>query len=275
LPIQGTSFAYSFDQINAPTRKQVQYFETLGDRAIWSNGWKAVTRHQKGNPYEKDIWELYQVEKDFAEIHNVAEQYPKKLRELIDLWLAEAERYDILPMADDTLALYAAAVPAPKARYIFFPKMTRLDRLSAPDIYQFNSRWRIELDLPAERTNGVILASGDSGAGYELYLKDGFLIFYYTYVRKDVMTIQSIKRIPAGKQMLELQLQKTTKDSGKILFKLNNVIIGSGELPRMWPIYTPNSGLRCGENQHAPISRDYEPPFVLQGLRKVTIDIEM
>lgn len=275
LPIQGVSFAYAFDQPKMATRKEVQYFETLGDRAIWVNGWKAVTRHQKGDPFEKDVWELYHVEKDFAEIRNLADSEPEKLKELIAIWFEEAERYDILPMADDTMGLYVAAVPPPKARHVFYPKMTRLDRLSAPDIYQFDSNWRIEADLPNDRANGVILASGDSGAGYELYLKDGFLILNYTYVRKDMTVIKSNQQIPKGKHVLGLTLEKTGDDTGKVTFFLNQKKIGEGELPRMWAIYVPNSGLRCGENQHSPISRDYEPPFVLEGLKKVIIDTKI
>ena len=73
LPLQGLSFAYAFDNPNQKTRKRIQYFETLGDRAIWADGWKAVTKHQKGDPFEKDIWELYHVENDFSEIRNLAE----------------------------------------------------------------------------------------------------------------------------------------------------------------------------------------------------------
>lgn len=275
LPIQGTSFAYAFDQKDMPTRKQVQYFETLGDRAIWVNGWKAVTRHQKGDPFEQDIWELYRVEKDFAEIHNLAEAEPEKLKALIAIWFEEAKRYDILPMADDTLALYAAAVPAPRARHIFYPKMTRLDRLSAPDIYQFDSRWSILVDFPADNASGVILASGDSGAGYELYMQDGLLVLNYTYVRKDATVIQSNQKIPAGEHLLSVRLEKTSESSAKVEFYLEDKKIGEGELPRMWPIYTPNSGLRCGENRHAPISRAYQPPFVLEGLKKVVVNVAM
>ncbi|MDC3253385.1 arylsulfatase [bacterium] len=275
LPIQGTSFAYAFDQPEMPTRKEVQYFETLGDRAIWVNGWKAVTRHKQGDPFENDIWELYHVEKDFAEINNLAEAEPDKLKELITIWFEEAERYDILPMADDTFRLYREAVPARKARHVFYPKMTRLDRLSAPDIFQFNSRWKVELDLSDSKANGVILASGDSGAGYELYLKDGYLIFHYTYVRKDFSIFKSSQRIPKGENILNLVLEKTGETSGKMSFFLKDEKIGEMELPRMWEIFSPNSGLRCGENQHSPISRDYKPPFILKGLKKVTIDCEM
>ena len=141
LPIQGTSFAYAFDEIESLTRKKIQYFETLGDRAIWNEGWKAVAKHKKGVPFENDIWELYHIEEDFSEINNLADTHPDKLASLINLWFEEAERYDILPMADNTMELYQKAVPAPREKYIFYPGMTRLDRLSAPDIYQWNSRW--------------------------------------------------------------------------------------------------------------------------------------
>jgi arylsulfatase A-like enzyme len=275
LPVQGTSFAYAFDDPLQSTRKKVQYFETLGDRAIWANGWKAVTRHKKGDPFEKDIWELYHVAEDFSEVNDLAEAEPEKLKDLIKLWFEEAERYDILPMDDDTLKLYAAAVPQPKARHVFFPGMTRLDRLSAPDICQFNSRWKAAINFSDERANGVILASGDSGAGYELYMKDGYLILSYVYVRKEETKIKATRRIPSGEQLLYIEMEKKGKDGATVRFMLNDELIGSGELPKMWPIYTPNSGLRCGENRHAPISRDYEPPFVLNGLKKLVVDVDL
>ena len=275
LPIQGTSFAYAFDHPEMPTRKDVQYFETMGDRAIWAHGWKAVTRHQKGDPFEKDIWELYHIENDFSEIHDLAKAEPEKLKELIAIWYSEAERYDILPMADNSLELYAAAVPIPRARHIFYPSMTRLDRLSAPDIYHYNSQWKVEVDFETDRANGVILASGDSGAGYELYMKDGYLVFNYTYVRKDITIIKSNRRIPSGKHILNLTLIKESENSGSLNIFLKNEKIASGTLPKMWQIYSPNSGLRCGENRHSPISRDYQPPYILEGLKKVTIDVSL
>jgi len=275
LPIQGMSFAYIFDNPKLPTRKTVQYFETLGDRAIWVKGWKAVTRHQQGDPFEDDIWELYHVEKDFAEINDLAREEPQRLKDLIEIWYQEAERYDILPMDDDTLRLYAEAVPRPRASYLFYPKMTRLDRLSAPDIYSYNSQWKASVEFTSKNTNGVILASGDSGAGFEWYLKEGVMTFCYVYTRMDITVISAEKTIPAGKHVLGLKVSKTGEDSGQITFTLNDDIIGGGELPKIWPIYTPNSGLRCGENRHAPISRAYQPPFELLGLQKVVVNVEI
>ena len=272
LPIQGHSFAHTVDNPAAETRKRIQYFETLGDRAIWADGWKAVAKHQAGDPFEKDQWELYQLSNDFSETNDLAKTQPEKLKHLINMWFLEAERYDILPMDDDTLKLYAAAVPKPRARYYFYPGMTRLDRLSAPDIFNYDSDWTIDLEVGSTRENGVILASGDSGAGYELYLLDGFLTLTYVYVRKDHVSVRSKMRIPPGKHRLGVHINKIAARAASVKFLLDDKTIATGELPRMWEIYTPNSGLRCGENRHAPISRNYTPPFVLEGLEQVRID---
>tara|TARA_B110000240_G_C13506449_1_gene456530 strand:- start:1023 stop:3320 length:2298 start_codon:yes stop_codon:yes gene_type:complete len=275
LPLQGLSFAYTFDNPNQKTRKQIQYFETLGDRAIWVNGWKAVSKHQNGDPYKKDIWELYHVEKDFSEINDLTEKEPKKLKELIDIWYKEAERYNILPMADDTMGLYIKAVPKPKARYLFFPCSTRLDRLSGPDIYNFNSKLRAELNTETNNSNGVILSSGDSGAGYELYIINGYLHFTYIYTRTQVTKLKSKVKVPAGKHLIGFDLNKGLNKDKILNLILDNQIIGSVKLSEMWGIHVPNSGLRCGENRHAPISRDYTPPFILKGLKKVVVDLNL
>ncbi|MEO9803134.1 MAG: arylsulfatase [Reichenbachiella sp.] len=274
LPIQGLSFAYALENPEQKTRKQIQYFETLGDRAIWAGGWKAVTKHQKGDSFEKDVWELYHIENDFAEINNLADQQPEKLKELINLWFQEAEKYNILPMADDAMGLYIKTVPQPKARYLFFRGSTRLDRLSAPDIYNFNSKLRAEVEV-GTNANGVILASGDSGAGYELYIRDSHLCFTYVYTRTQVARVQSKIKIPAGKHLLGFDINKGIDGEKTLNLMLNDKETGSLKLSDMWEIYVPNSGIRCGENRHAPISRDYKPPFVLDGLKKVVVDLNI
>jgi arylsulfatase len=275
LPIQGVSFAYVLDSIDAPTRKKVQYFETLGDRAIWNEGWKAVSKHKKGEPFENDIWELYHVGEDFSETENLADRHPDKLKSLIGLWFEEAERYDILPMADNTMELYQKAVPPPRAKYLFYPGMTRLDRLSAPDIYQWNSRWNAEVDVNAQNEIGVIVASGDSGAGYEWFISDGYVYFHYVYTRRDVTTIKSNVRLSTGKRKLALEINKISGTKDEVKLFVDDELIGQGTLNEMWAIYVPNSGMRCGENQHAPISRLYSPPAKLQGLKRVTINVLM
>ncbi|MCP5035010.1 MAG: arylsulfatase, partial [Actinomycetia bacterium] len=93
LPVAGTSMTYSFDSADAPSAKQAQYFEMFGHRGIWADGWKAVTWHRRGKPFDEDTWELYHLDDDFSECNNLAEGHPEKLAELIELWWSEAERH--------------------------------------------------------------------------------------------------------------------------------------------------------------------------------------
>lgn len=276
LPIQGTSFAYTFDKPDAPTTKRVQYFETLGDRAIWADGWKAVSRHTAGDDYEDDRWELFHAAEDFSESKNLADEYPERLKELKALWLEEAKRYDVLPLEDDTLSLYQASVPPPRATYVFFPGMTRLDRLSAPDIFTWNSVFRAEVELSSDKASGVILAAGDSSCGYEWYLKEGVMQFAYVFTRNAVYSGSASESLPSGQHLLTLRIEKTSEDAGVARLGVGDSTWTEIELPKMWPIYAANAGIRCGENQHAPVSRDYEPPFEFEGtLKRVIVDVAM
>jgi len=276
LPIQGTSLAYSFDNPNAPTNKTVQYFETAGDRAIWVDGWKAVTRHVAGDDYESDVWELYHTDRDFSEVQDMAASEPQLLARLVELWHREARRDNVLPMEDDLLKLYEDVVPKPRQRYTFYPGMTRLDRLSAPDIYTYNGKLNADVVLRNNRAQGVVLASGDSGAGYELFMQDGYLVFVYVYTRFKHYTLRSPERIGSGKSVLGLQFTRTGDNSAEVRMLVDGARVASIQLPKMWQVFAPNSGIRCGENRHAPISREYAPPFVFdQKLERVVVELDL
>jgi arylsulfatase len=276
LPIQGTSFAYSFDKPTAPTQKKIQYFETAGDRAIWVDGWKAVTKHVAGDNFENDEWELYRTEADFSEINDLAASNPQLLSRLVELWHREAKRDNVLPMEDDLLRLYEEVVPKPRRRYTFYPGMTRLDRLSAPDIRSYSSKLSAEVELRSNRAQGVILASGDSGAGYELFMQDGYLVFVYVYTRFKRYTLRSPKRIKSGRSALGLRFSKTGESSADVAMLINDARVATIQLPKMWQVFAPNSGVRCGENRHAPISREYDAPFVFdQKLDRVVVELDL
>lgn len=276
LPIQGTSFAYALTDPHAPTNKRVQYFETAGDRAIWVDGWKAVTRHAAGTGFESDEWELYDTERDFSETENLAPAHPEILALLVKLWHREARRDNVLPMEDDLFRLYREAVPAPRSRYTFYPGMDRIDRLSAPDIRNFDSSMLAEVTIRDRPANGVLLASGDSGAGYEWFMRDGYLTFVYVYTRFERYRLVSPARVRPGISRLSLTFTKTGAESATVAMRIGDEKVASTELPRMWQIFSPNSGIRCGENRHAPISREYEGPFRFdQQLKRVVVTLAL
>ncbi|MEL7185336.1 MAG: arylsulfatase [Pseudomonadota bacterium] len=276
LPLQGTSFAYTFDDPEAATRKTVQYYETMGDRAIWQNGWKAVARHTPGADFADDEWQLFHAANDFSEIENLADVHPARLAGLVKLWHEEAERYDVLPMADNALQLYENAVPLPRATYVFYPGMTRLDRLSAPDIYAYDTDMLADIEVGSGTVSGVLLASGDSGGGYEWFVRDNKVVFVYVYTRNEIYRVAGNLNLNEGRHTLGLRVRKTGESSAQVVLTANDSSVAELTLPNMWPIYAPNSGVRCGENRHAPISRDYEPPFTFRtALKRIVVDVDV
>lgn len=276
LPMQGTSFAHALDHATAETNKTVQYFETAGDRAVWADGWKAVTKHAPGSNYDSEPWSLYHTATDFAELNDRAEEQPERLAMLKALWLAEARRDGVLPMADDLFDLYTKVVPPPRSIYRFYPRMDRLDRLSAPPIEQYPARLRADVELNGRRDNGVVLASGDSGAGYELYLKDGYLHFDYVFARREIYRGRSKRRLAASVTSLGFDLAHRSDGTHLLALSADEQTVGELVLPKMWQVYSPNSGIRCGENTQSPIGRAYRPPFTFSGtLQRVTITLNL
>ncbi len=109
-PVEGTSLVYSFEDPDAPEQKGSQYFEMLGHRGIWHDGWKAVTWHRQGTPFEADEWELYHLDKDFNEVHDLSTEQPEKLQEMVRRWWADAGANKVLPL-NDTNARFISRNP--------------------------------------------------------------------------------------------------------------------------------------------------------------------
>lgn len=260
-PLDGQSFAYTLDHPDVASIKDVQHYETAGDRALWVDGWKAATLHQKGDAFKDDVWALYHTAEDFSEFTNLAEQEPERLKRMIALWEREAAANNVLPIDDDLDGLYAKVAPKPRPEYKFYPGQTRLNRLTAPDFYRYNFNLEAHVFLGAKPANGVVLASGDSAAGYELFMRDGYLEFVYVYTRGNIQRVKSKVKITAGNHVLELRGTVTGKGAGRIDMLVDGKTVGQLNLPKMWKVEALNAGIRCGENQGAPISFDYKHPF--------------
>ena len=131
MPVHGKSLAYSFEDPDAPSNKGVQYFEMWGHRAIWMDGWKAVTRHFRGVEFDEDKWELFNLEEDFSELNDLSEQEPERLQKMIDRWWIEAGRYNVLPL-DDRLPRLGAPSSKPGSPHegLHYPPTTHRSRTS-------------------------------------------------------------------------------------------------------------------------------------------------
>lgn len=275
-PLDGISLAYSFDHPKAATIKETQHYETAGDRAIWHKGWKAVTLHQKNDAFDDDVWALYHAKEDFSEIHNLAAKETNRLETLKALWGREAAANSVLPLDDDLDGLYAKVAPKPRPRYVFFPDRTRLNRLSAPDIYRYNFDVAAHVTLGTASANGVLLASGDSAAGYELFMKNGYLHFVYVFTREQITLLVSRSPVLTGKHVIGLRGRSTGVGSSAVDLIVDGQVVNSAVLSEMWKVEALNAGVRCGENRGAPISFRYVGSNKFdQKLSRVVVTLEL
>jgi len=275
VPIQGVSMAYSFREAAAPTRRQAQVYELLGDRAIWHQGWKAVAKHVKGVEFDQDRWELYHLDRDFSECHDLAAQHPEKLREMIERWWVDAAANNVLPLDDREFERAAANVAARARRtYTYFPRMARIDRLNAPDITDRSYRITAEVEIPASGAEGVLLTAGSRFAGYVLYLKDGWLVYEYAYSETLRHTIRSAVQVPEGRRALGFTFVKTGPRQGRGTLLIDDQPVGSIVLPRTWPVIATTGGVHCGRDGGLPVTDAYTPPFPFTGaLHRVRVEL--
>jgi arylsulfatase A-like enzyme len=276
LPVQGVSMLYTFDDGRAPTRKETQHYEILGDRAIWHRGWKAVARHEAGTAFEQDRWELYHLDQDFAECRDLADQHPERLRDLVARWWAEAEAHNVLPLDDREYERVAADIAARRrTRYVYYPGMARIDRLSAPDVSDRSYRILAEVEIPAAGAEGVLLAAGSRFGGYVLYVQDGRLLYEYVYSRDRRQVIRSDRRLPTGRRLtLRYEFQKTGPRRGRGSLFIDQDLVGTVEIPRTWPLYATTGGLFCGRDGGTRVGEGYRGPFPFTGsIHRVIVEL--
>ncbi|MBK9178678.1 MAG: arylsulfatase [Acidimicrobiales bacterium] len=265
-PIHGVSLAYTWDEPDAPSRKGVQYFEQLGHRGIWLDGWKAVTRHMAGTPYEDDAWELYHLDEDFSELHDLAAERPDKLRELVDAWWVEAGRNGVLPLDDRTIELFAGpprpGTPHVSGRYRYLPPLSHLPADVAPRLG--GRSWRLDVRLErAAGDDGVLVAHGSHGVGYVLYVADGAARFEYNAL--GIRTkVAAPAMLPEGEAVVSVRVVRE-ESAATLELIVDGAVVASASTPRVVRMLG-SGGLDIGRNGRSPISDDYDAPFAFTGL---------
>jgi arylsulfatase len=274
LPMHGTSMAYTFDEPYAATRKQTQYFELLGDRAIWHQGWKAVALHTAGKPEKDDPWELYHLDRDFSECEDLSRKHPEKLEELVRRWWVEAEKYNVLPLDDRGWQRAEERMRMEfTSRYELYPGASRMDRLICPDVTDRSYRILASLDHDAG-DQGVLLAWGSRFGGLVLYIKEGRLVYEYVYSESVRHVMRSKDPLPSGPIEAGVHFVRTGKRCGIVSMIVSGDVVASLELPATWPTYGTTAGLYCGADHGSPVSREYTAPFRFLGkLHKVIIEL--
>jgi arylsulfatase len=278
IPIAGVSMTYTFNDGLAPTRKKTQYFEMIGHRAIWHEGWTAVTAHNRGTPFEEDKWELYNTAEDFSAVHNLAGNHPEKLKALQQVWQREAEKYGVLPLDDRTIQLWFPRIPeSPQSRtmFTFYPGMDHWNPGAAPDTR--GKSWTItaEVERKDKNSEGVIAAFGSLRSGYVFYIKNNRLVFEYNFIGK-LTKIESSEELPLGAATLRFEFQKGAGLQGTGILYINDRKVGEAVIPRTLPFLISWEGFDVGRDSLSPVSDSYSDKgeFAFSGmLRKVVLEI--
>jgi arylsulfatase len=265
-PIEGVSLRYTFDAPQATTRKGSQYYEMLGHRAIWADGWKAVTMHERGTPFEDDHWALYHTDTDFSECHDVSAEHPERLRQLVDRWWVDAGRYNVLPLDDrsgaELMIIRRPGSTPPGNRQRFWPATPHLERSKTPDIR--NRSFEITAAVTRESgDDGVLVASGARTGGYALFIQDGYLVFVYN--RLGIMyQVRSTVEVGTGGVTVGVRYAKSGEHQGTATLVVDGADVGSGEVETL-PYRQTLYGMDIGRDLGPTVSDAYDGPFVFSG----------
>jgi arylsulfatase A-like enzyme len=246
-PIEGVSLAYTFDRENADAKSThtTQYFEMLGNRAIYRDGWMACCRHGRlpwhtsGTvDFAEDRWELYNIEDDFSQAHDLAQEYPERLRDLQDLFLVEAARHDVLPL-DDRFVERMDVTLRPgffsgRGQVSFPGRFVRLPEGSAPRMNNVDHTVTVFATVPDAGAEGVLVCMGGDWAGWSLFVEDQRLHYHYNW--HDLARYHVVSQAPLPRGALEIRLEFRCDDlltrGGPATVRLfcNGRLVGEGRI---------------------------------------------
>lgn len=293
-PVEGVSLAYTFDakHADAPSHRTTQYFEMFANRALYHEGWMASCRHGRlpwvslgGADFDADRWELYDLRRDFSQSQDLAAQHPKKLRELQDLFMVEAAKYDVLPL-DDRFVERADVSLRPswfygRKRVTFYEGMTYLPEGSAPKTHNVSYTLTAGVDIPEDGAEGVIICLGGDVGGWTLYMDKQRLVYHYNFfdiVRSEVV---SSEQVPTGRVELSLVFtNESTTLGGPASARLfiNGRDVGGLRLERQTRARFSTECMDVGMDHRAPVSPKYRDrlPFRFTGrIEYVTFDFDL
>lgn len=302
--IEGVSFAHSFDKAEADSKRQTQYFEMMGHRSIYHNGWRAVCpwpgpsfteagaffgapiSAEKLTELDANAWELYHVAEDFAENHNVAEQHRDKLIEMIAQWYVEAGKYNVLPVDGRGTQRFAEERPQiakDRTQYRFYPHTQSVPFNAGPRLLNRTHTITAVVDIPGGGAEGVLVSFGGTDGGYSLYVQDGKLHYVHNYVARDYLQVTSTEKVPNGRHELRFEFEVSGPADmangkgtpGLAQLYLDNKLVGHAEFPHTTPLSLGlTGGISVGADPGAPVAPFYSSPFAFSGtIQHVTFDV--
>jgi len=288
-PIEGVSLVYSFDEPQAKGRHVTQYFEMMGSRAIYHDGWVAAAFHarvpwiQSMNTVnvDEEPWELYHIDEDFSEAADLAKDNPGKLRELQSLFWIEAAKHQVLPIDDRTLARLLDTQPEVTPGRItskFLPGLI-LPQVTAPNTRNRSHSITAVVNITKPGAEGALVADGGRFGGYSFYVNNNKLVLHYNLLNSDRYTITSKSDVPVGKSTLRYEFTadnflRGAGGTGKLF--INDQLAGEGKIGKTAPnLLSQGDTFNVGMDLGSPVSEDYASPFKFtETLEHVTIELK-
>jgi len=284
-PFDGISLAYTFGDPSAKGRKLTQYFEIMGSRAIYHDGFMASAFGPRapwvpGTPPgirewtpDKDKWELYNVDEDWSQANDLADQMPAKLAELKDMFLIEATKNNVLPIGGGLwipVLHPELRLSPPYKEWTFSGDMTRMPEFAAPALGNRDNLVAIDVNIPPN-ANGVLYALGGFSGGLSTYVKDGTLCYEYNLFEIQRTRSCSAVKLPIGNVKVEVEtVYAERRPAGPldVTMKVNGAVAAKVQVPISAPLaFTANDCLDIGIDLGSPVALDYfdKAPFAFNG----------
>jgi arylsulfatase len=274
-PIEGVSMVYTFDDPEAEDQHVTQYFEMFGNRGIYHEGWTAVTKHR--TPWEmgkvqlpkfsEDEWELYNTNEDWSQAKDLSKEMPEKLRELQELFLIEASKYNVFPLDDRTGERFNPAIagrpdlPAGRTTMTFYPGMTHLAEMTVLNVKNRSHTITAEVEIPEEGASGVILAQGGRFAGWSLYVKDGAAKYCHNLFDVEYFYVGGEDRLPTGTVNIRYHFNfegDAPGGGGTGTIYVNDKKVAEAKIDKTVPFFfSADETLDVGGDLALPVTYDY------------------
>ena len=286
--IEGVTLAHTFEDAKAPTRKVAQLYTMLGTRAVWCDGWLASTVHPAmggWGGFEKDRWELFDMERDRSQAHDVADQHPERLEELKALWAMLAGQYQAFPLDDRTpREIMADERPRPgkaRSRYVYYPDCEPVPQGVAVSVTQRSFEITADVTVQDGQLDGVIFAQGSDIGGHTLYVKAGRLHYVYNWLGEVQQKIAASEPLKPGKHHVGVSFEVKGHDrdnspTGVARLFIDGKDVASDDIKTQPGMFGLEGVVTVGRDVGKPASDDYASPDTFRGgvVEKVTVAVK-
>lgn len=305
-PIEGTSFAYTFDARNAraPSLHRVQYFEMMGQWALYEDGWLLSTKVDRApwdafgpantDPLNNQVLELYNLNEDFSQSHNIADQNPEKVKAMKNAFIEQAKKYQVFPLDASVAARIVAPRPnitAGRTEFVYTSPMTGLPQGDSPFLLNASYSIAADITIPEGGGEGMIVTSGGRFAGYGFYLLKGKPVFLWNLVDLERIKWEAPDALAPGRHVVEFDFEydglgvatlafndfSGVGRPGKGTLKVDGTEVQTMVMPRTLPMILQwDEAFDVGSDSLTGVNdADYQPPFPLTAkLNKLTIKVE-